>query len=170
MTDNQREICIFGYGSLIWGTGAVRTAERLEGIMPGWRREWTWISRSRHGAPTCSVERGGQVKGVFLRLNPETANQDLDAFRLRENRETEETIADIPSQGAITYFWTMGNNLEKFPELEGLCGSQLARALAERAKLITMVGQDGVLPSGYMRKVHEFDPNDAWTSEIVHCL
>ena len=152
------------------GTGAVATVERREGILPGWHRAWTWISSRRHGAPTCSLERGGQVRGVFLRLNPETANEDLDEVRRRENRKTEETIADTPVAGAITYFWTMGNNLGRFREFDGLCGSRLAQALAERARSITTAGEDGVLPPDYIRKVHDFDPNDAWTAEIAHHL
>lgn len=59
MTDTQRETWVFGYGSLIGGTAAVKTTERHEGILPGWHREWTWISSRRLGARTCSVDRGG---------------------------------------------------------------------------------------------------------------
>lgn len=170
MTDNEREIWVFGYGSLIWGTGAVKTIERRDGILPGWHREWTWISSTRHGAPTCSLKAGGQVRGVFLRLEPGTASQDLEAFRRRENRATEESRWDIPAQGATTYFWTMGSNLEDFPEFNGLCESRLARALAECARGITRAGPDGVLPADYIRKVHEFDADDAWTAEIARYL
>ena len=35
---------IFGYGSLIWGAGPVRTLDRRIGYLDGWHREWTWIS------------------------------------------------------------------------------------------------------------------------------
>jgi hypothetical protein len=107
---------------------------------------------------------------VFLRLNPETANVDLEEFRRRENRNTEETIADVPVAGAITYFWTMGSNLKRFPEFDGLCGSRLAQELAERAKRVTTAGPDGVLPPDYIRRVHDFDPNDPWTAEIARYL
>ena len=170
MTSNQKGIWVFGYGSLIWGTGEVETVERREGILPGWHREWTWISSKRYGAPTCSLKRGGQVKGVFLRLNPTTANQDLEGFRRRENRQTEETTADIPCPGAITHFWTMGSNLEGIPKFKGLCGTELARALAGHARQITRAGPDDVLPTDYMRRVHEFDPDDAWAAQIVRYL
>jgi hypothetical protein len=107
---------------------------------------------------------------VFLRLDPATTNRDLDGFGARENPKTEETIADIPNPGAVTYFWMMGNNLVGFPEFEGLRGSQLARALAKRAKGVKRAGRDGVLPVDYIRKVHEFDPDDTWTAEIVRHL
>ena len=170
MANTQQSTWVFGYGSLIWGTGAVVTVERREGILPGWHRAWTWISSSRFGEPTCSLEDGGQVRGVFLRLNPETANVDLEEFRRRENRNTEKTVADVPVAGAVTFFWTMGNNLGRFPEFDGLSGSRLAQALADRAKQITTPGQDGVLAADYIRRVHDFDPNDAWTAEIARFL
>jgi len=38
-------------------------------------------------------------------------DDDLEEFRGRENRKTEETIVDVPDRDATTYFWTMGNNL-----------------------------------------------------------
>jgi hypothetical protein len=170
MTDTQRETWVFGYGSLIWGTGAVKTVERREGILPGWHREWTWISSTRHGSPTCSLERGGRVKGVFLLLNPETASQDLDVLRRRENRATEETSVDIPKPGVMSYFWTMGNNLRRYREFGGLQRNQLARALAQRAAEVTEVGPDGVTAVDYIRKVHSFDPDDAITAEIARFL
>ena len=46
MTGGRKTTWVFGYGSLIWNTGAVRPVERREGILPGWHREWTWISNS----------------------------------------------------------------------------------------------------------------------------
>jgi cation transport regulator ChaC len=148
----------------------VKTIERREGILPGWHREWTWISSTRHGAPTCSLNPKGQVRGVFLRLNPVTAKQDLEQFRQRERRETEQTTADIPDVDAKTHFWTMGNNLDRFPEFNDLGDDQLAKALAERAKRISQPGHDGVLASDYIRRVHEFDPNDVLTTGIVRHL
>ena len=164
------EIWVFGYGSLIWGTGVVKAAERLEGILPGWHREWTWISSTRHGAPTCSLERGGRVKGVFLRLNSETASQDLGRFRQRENPATEETMADLPKPDATSYFWTMGNNLRRHRELSGLQGDALAKALAERAAGITRAGPNGITAMDYIRRLHAFDPDDAVTAEITRFL
>jgi ChaC-like protein len=170
MTDGQNATWVFGYGSLIWGTGAVETVERREGILPGWHREWTWISKTRHGAPTCSLKPGGQVRGIFLHLDPRTTSLDLEEFRRRENRSTEQTRPDTPAMGAVVHFWTMGSNLEEFSEFQGLQPGQLARVLADRARTIAIVGPDGVLATDYIRKVHEFDPDDAFTAEIVGCL
>ncbi len=76
-----------------------------------------------------------------MRLNPETANEDLERFRRRENRKTEETITDIPVAGAITYFWTMGDSLGRFPEFDGLCGSRLAQALSDSQLIHTGLPQ-----------------------------
>jgi len=170
MSEIERSIWVFGYGSLIWGTGEVKPTEHREGILPGWHREWTWISDSRHGAPTCSLMPGGQVKGVFLRLNPASADKDLETFRRRERRNTEQTVTDVPFPGTLTYFWTMGSNLDEFPEFNGMGGAQLAKSLAERAKAVNEPGSDGVLAADYVRKVHDFDPEDAFTSEIAHNL
>lgn len=168
--EENRTTWIFGYGSLIWGTGLVQTIERRVGVLPGWHREWTWISQSRQGAPTCSVHPGGQVNGVYLRLNPETTGPDLEEFRRRERRSTEETITDVLTVGAITHFWTMGSNLDCFAELRGLTGDLLARALAIRAKQIGEPGPDGVTAEGYIRRLHHFDPVDAITAAIVAYL
>lgn len=110
------------------------------------------------------------MKGVFLRLNPASANQDLEAFRSRERRTTEQVIRDVPEPGAETHFWTMGNNLAKFADLRGLSGQQLSRALANRARPLTTPGADGVLPADYIRRVHAFDPQDSVTAEIVKFL
>lgn len=170
MIEAHKSTWVFGYGSLIWGTGAVETEERREGVLRGWHREWTWISSKRHGAPTCSLRRGGHVRGVFLRLDPRTAIRDLQTFRRRENPDTEETVADIPEAGASTHFWTMGSNLEKFSEFRSVREDQLAKALAERAKKITTVGDDGVSAEDYIRNVHKFDPDDALTSAICRYL
>lgn len=170
MPGAEESTWVFGYGSLIWGTGAVTTKERRTGLLEGWHREWAWISASRHGAPTCSLANGGLVKGVFLRIDLNTLGTDLEAFRERENRRTEQTVKDVPIPGAVTYFWTMGNNLSRFPQLRGLNGEQLARALAAKASSVTIPGPDGVLPRDYILRVHEFDPDDPITAEIAKHL
>jgi hypothetical protein len=170
VTKSRKNTWVFGYGSLIWGTGGVKIIECREGILTGWHREWTWISKSRHGAPTCSLRRGGQVKGVFLRLNGQTTDEDLEEFRKRENRETEEISVETPEVGAITHFWTMGSNLEKYPELNGLTEKELPKALAERAKSITSAGPDGVVAADYIWWVHMFDRGDALTAAIANYL
>lgn len=165
--DENRSTWIFGYGSLIWGTGPVQTIERRVGVLPGWHREWTWISQTRHGAPTCSLHPGGRVNGVYLRLNPETAVADLEELRRRERQSTERTVSDVPVPGAVTHFWTMGSNLSSFAEFRDLTGNPLARALAIRAMQIEESGPDGVTAADYIRRVHQFDPTDAITAAIV---
>ena|ERR1700746_577224 len=167
----QKSIWVFGYGSLIWGTGFVKTIDRRDGVLPGWHRDWTWISgRARPNAPTCSLAEGGEVKGVFLRLDSASATKDLEAFRDRERRSTEQVIQDVPEPGAETYFWTMGDNLANFADLRGRSGQQLYKALADRARPLTIPGGDGVLPADYIRRVHAFDPQDSITAEIAQYL
>lgn len=69
MNDELETTWVFGYGSLIWDVGDIQPTETRQGILQGWHREWTWISKKRrHGAPTCGLSSGGQVNGVFLRL------------------------------------------------------------------------------------------------------
>lgn len=170
MSDGQKSVWVFGYGSLIWDTGNVKPAERREGVLPGRHREWTRISSTRHGAPTCSLRPGGQVKGVFLRLEPATVDKDLEVFRVRENRQTEQTLADVPELGSVTHVWTMGSNLGRFPGFRGVRGEHLSKALADRAKSVTKIGNDGVTAQGYICRVHEFDPDDGLTTAIAKYL
>jgi hypothetical protein len=61
---------VFGYGSLIWGAGTVLIAERIEGFLDGWHREWNWISASRHGAPTCSLATSRGPTFGFKQIAP----------------------------------------------------------------------------------------------------
>jgi hypothetical protein len=107
---------------------------------------------------------------VYVRLNPQTAEQDLEEIRRRERRITEETASDLPVTGAVTHFWTMGSNLSRFAEFRGLTGDPLARALAIRAKQIREPGLDGVTAEDYIRRVHQFDPADAITAAIIPYL
>jgi hypothetical protein len=169
--NEQSSSWVFGYGSLIWGTGPVNVLDRRDGVLPGWHREWTWISTTaRPGAPTCSLMPGGQVRGVFLRLRPDSVQDDLESFRRRERRESEEVVREVPAPGGETHFWTMGNNLANFQDLNGLLGQDLARALAARARHRTTPGSDGVLPADYIRRVHQYDPDDPITAEIAGFL
>jgi hypothetical protein len=162
---------VFGYGSLLWDLGSVRPAEERTGYLEGWHREWTWISKiRRQGAPTCSLGKGGRVKGKFLRLEPSTAVLDLDKVRQRERPQTEEEIPDVPCSGAVTYFWTMGSNLDEFAELVGLESEALLRALARKARETSQPGPDGVTAVEYIRRVHAFDPDDELTAKLCRFL
>lgn len=163
----QRPVWVFGYGSLIWGTGVVRCAAEHSGVLEGWSRNWTWISQRRHGAPTASLVSGGRVRGKFLNLHAESLVADLEEFRRRENRSTERQAADVPEPGSVTYFWTMGSNLSRFDDLAGKTGDELTEALAQRARSIVDKGPDGVTAVDYIRRVHEFDPDDHVTGNLV---
>jgi len=166
----HRDVYVFGYGSLLWGTGEVEVVSEQAGYLDGWHREWTWISASRHGAPTASLALGGRVYGKFLQLTPTTLTSDLEAFRRRERRATEQIRTNFPVPGAVTYYWTMGSNLDRFPEFGGVSGSALTTALARRALSVQRVGRDGVKPEDYIRRVHAFDPEDSSTAAMVRAL
>jgi hypothetical protein len=64
----------------------------------------------------------------------------------------------------------MGSNLQRFPEFKGPHGKKLAKALAARAKGIAEAGPDQVTAVECIRRVHDFDPEDAWTTEIAQYL
>ncbi len=76
-------------------------------------------------------------------------------------------MSDLPIIGAVTHFWTIGSNLSSFAEFRKLTGNPLAGALAIRAKQIGEPGPDGVTAEDYIRRVHQFDPADAITAEMV---
>jgi hypothetical protein len=163
-------VWVFAYGSLIWDTGNVIPAEKRAGILKGWHRTWTWISKTRHGAPTCALQESGQVKGILLRLNEQTQAADLEYFRSRERRVTERTLANFPEPNALTYFWTMGSNLADHEEFRNLAEEELRAALAQRAMAVTKPGIDGVLASEYIKRIHNYDPDDPITAAIVRYL
>lgn len=167
MQQNQQHTWVFGYDSLIWDTGMVERAEVREGVLNGWRREWNWISTSRHGAPTCSLEQAGKdhVKGIFFRLNQDTAEDDLETLRARENRQTEQIVHDVPEAGAVTHFWIMGNNLPD--NVRNLDEDKRATELAAQAVSIKAPGRDGVSASDYIRRVNDFDPDDPITARLA---
>jgi hypothetical protein len=169
-SSSNTSIWVFGYGSLIWNTGSVMPVERRAGTLKGWHRTWTWISKRRHGAPTCALQESGEVKGLLLRLSDKTQASDLEYFRSRERKVTEQTVANFPEPNAVTYFWTMGSNLADYPEFNTLTQREMSAALARRANALTMPGPDGVLASEYIKRIHSFDPDDPITAAIVRSL
>jgi ChaC-like protein/Domain of unknown function (DUF3883) len=166
-SSSNMAVWVFGYGSLIWNAGSVSPVERRTGTLKGWHRTWTWISKRRHGAPTCALQESGEVKGILLRLNEKTQADDLEYFRSRERRVTEQMVANFPEPDAVTYFWTIGSNLADHPEFSALTEDELHAALAQRAKAVMKPGPDGVLASEYIKRVHSFDPGDPITAAIV---
>jgi hypothetical protein len=163
-------VWVFGYGSLLWFKSDVRPKDEKVGELEGWHRDWTWISNSRHGAPTCNLQPGGKVKGVFFKLNPKTQKTDLDIFRRRERESTEEMNENIKGIIGKVYFWTMGTNIEQQPEFKDLDQNHLYKALARRAVSISEKGIDGKTPVEYALLVNSFDPDDEktrlYTNEI----
>lgn len=167
---SSEDIWVFGYGSLIWYRPKLKPIEKKVGYLQGWHRDWTWISTSRHGAPTCSLQRGGKVKGVFLRLDPKTQDSDLDTLRKRELSSSEEIADNVDGIPGKVFFWRMNNNLAEYEDTKGLTDVKLYEALARRAKNILIAGPDGKTPEEYALAVHKFDPEDEITKMYVNEL
>jgi len=160
------DIWIFGYGSLIWFP-EIMAAERREEILHGWHREWTWISKSRYGGPTCSLKKRGKVKGVFLRLKQVTQDDDLEKIRSRELRRSEVVLENVKGITGKVLLWKEDNNLVCFEDTRALKNLQLYQALVRRAINISKKGRDGKTPVEYAFAVHQFDPDDKKTSMYV---
>ncbi len=158
------DIWIFGYGSLIWYKSGLKPVEEKVGCLKGWHRDWTWISKTRHGAPTCSLEAGGEVKGIFYKLNPKTQKTDLEIIRKRERKETEEIFNNTDNILGEIHFWKMGSNIGAHPDVAGKEEGDLYRALAQRSVSISEKGPDGKTAVEYALLVNTFDPED----EITH--
>lgn len=167
---SNKEVWVFGYGSLIWYRPKIKDIEEKIGFLEEWHRDWTWISSSRHGAPTCSLQPGGRVKGVFFRLDPKTQESDLEMLRKRELASSEEIVTNVCGISGEVHFWKMNNNLAKYEDMKGLTGMRLYEALARRAKSILIVGPDGKTPEEYALAVHKFDPSDEITKVYVNEL
>lgn len=161
------EIWIFGYGSLIWDKSGIQPIEEKIGELQGWHRDWTWISKRRHGAPTCSLQPGGKVKGIFLKLNPKTRETDLEILEERERSTTRKVAENVSGITGKIYFWTMGSNLEEYDDTKGLKGLELYKALARRAKKVSERGPDGKTAEEYTLAVYESDPDDEITKMYV---
>jgi hypothetical protein len=171
MSQVERTIWVFGYGSLIWDPRPIQAIEsREEGTLYGWHREWTWISEERHGAPTCSLQSEGKVNGVFYQLNPDTAQEDLARLDSGEGKGSLKVANDVPREGATTHFWALGNNLDGYADLTKLDASRLQKALAERALKTQKAGPDGLSASDYILNINRFDPDDPATGNVARHL
>ena len=164
---SKTDVWVFGDGSLIWYKSGIDFIEEKIGELPGWHRDWRRISKARGGAPTCSLQSGGRVKGVFLKLDPRTIRLDLETIREREGRKTERVIKDVKGITGEVHFWTMGDNLSKYNDTKDKNGMELYRALARRANRISKRGKDGKTAVEYALAVHEFDPEDKITKTYV---
>jgi len=164
----DKEVWVFGYGSLIWDRSNIKPIEERIGELQGWHRDWTWISTRRHEAPTCSLQPGGKVKGIFLKLDPKTQESDLETLRKREGRSSEKVVENVSGIKGKVHFWTMGNNLDKYDDTRGLTGIELYEKLATRTRNISSRGPDGKTAEEYAVTVQEFDPDDEITKMYVN--
>lgn len=154
---------MFWYRNFAW------EIEKL-GTVAGWHRSWHHISKSRGGVPTCNLEKGGEVKGVFLRLPGENWELELNKVREREERATEQSLNDVPGVTGTVYFWTMTDNLQHYPDLKGKEGPELYQALAKRALSTTQRERDKRTAEEYAREVLRHVPDCPSTVEYVRAL
>jgi cation transport protein ChaC len=82
------DIWIFAYGSLLWRPVFV-PAEMRPAVARGWHRRFGFTIRNHRGTMDrpglmMGLDRGGQCRGVALRMAPETVAADLDALVRRE--------------------------------------------------------------------------------------
>lgn len=83
------DIWVFAYGSLIWNPACEVVEERV-GVTHGWHRAfclgWTRVLRASPDRPglMLALDRGGQCKGVVLRLPPGSEADSLSRLVRRE--------------------------------------------------------------------------------------
>jgi cation transport protein ChaC len=86
-SDGQ-DVWLFAYGSLLWNPVVEHTEERL-GVARGWHRSFcmrmrTWRGTLEQPGLMMGLDRGGQCKGVALRLASETVEVQLGKLVRRE--------------------------------------------------------------------------------------
>lgn len=63
--DENRSTWVFGYGSLIWGTGPVQTVERVWAFCQDGTENGLGFHKAGMATPTRSLRPGGQVNGMY---------------------------------------------------------------------------------------------------------
>jgi cation transport protein ChaC len=86
--DGERDLWLFGYGSLIWNPG-LPTVESVRARVSGYHRGLYLWSRVNRGTPeqpglVLALDRGGSCTGVAFRLAGKTAMPHLEALWRRE--------------------------------------------------------------------------------------
>ncbi|MBO9677975.1 MAG: gamma-glutamylcyclotransferase [Acidovorax sp.] len=81
-------VWVFGYGSLMWNP-LLAFEERRVATLGGWHRSFCLRSIAGRGSPehpgrVLSLEPGGEVRGVALRLPPSQAESELRLLWTRE--------------------------------------------------------------------------------------
>jgi cation transport protein ChaC len=83
-----RDVWIFAYGSLLWNP-AVEHVEERAGVVPGWHRSFCIRMRDWRGTVDqpglmMGLDRGGQCRGMTLRLAEDTVEAQLGKLVRRE--------------------------------------------------------------------------------------
>jgi len=83
-----RDVWIFAYGSLLWNP-AVEHVEERAGVVPGWHRWFCIRMRDWRGTVDqpglmMGLDRGGQCRGMALRLAQDTVEAQLGKLVRRE--------------------------------------------------------------------------------------
>jgi len=83
-----RDVWIFAYGSLLWNP-AVEHVEERAGVVPGWHRSFCIRMRDWRGTVDqpglmMGLDRGGQCRGMALRLAQDTVEAQLGKLVRRE--------------------------------------------------------------------------------------
>lgn len=82
------ELWVFAYGSLLWKP-ACEVVERRPATVRGWHRSFCFKVPRFRGTPErpglmMALDRGGQCKGMVLRLPPDRLRESLDQLFRRE--------------------------------------------------------------------------------------
>lgn len=84
----DEDVWVFAYGSLLWKP-VFAPAETRPALARGWHRRFGFTLTNHRGTPDrpglmMGLDRGGQCRGVALRIARETTRADLDALVRRE--------------------------------------------------------------------------------------
>ena len=84
----DRDIWIFGYGSLMWNPGFDH-AEARPAHLPGWKRSFCVYSHRYRGTPenpglVLGLDRGGDCHGMAFRTTPDQSQAAMDYLWDRE--------------------------------------------------------------------------------------
>ncbi len=84
----EGDFWIFAYGSLLWNP-ACEVAESRGAVVQGWHRAFCFVVRRFRGSEDkpglmMGLDRGGQCRGMILRLRPERVEESLHKLFRRE--------------------------------------------------------------------------------------
>ncbi|MGL5003027.1 MAG: gamma-glutamylcyclotransferase [Casimicrobium sp.] len=86
--NGRDDICVFGYGSLVWNP-CMEHSGRLIGTVRGYHRRFCLWSNVYRGTPenpglVLGLDLGGAVRGVLFRLDASVARRELELLWRRE--------------------------------------------------------------------------------------